>query len=332
MVLESVMGSVPEPAEVEMLLQQSPVGNENHKHYKSIVVRPPMRAFDLHVGSQGYNYEQAYLIKGYLPSESFGVLFGPSGSYKSFHAVAWAASIATGKPWNGCRSSKGAVIYVVGEGGAGVPRRIKGWEKEHNEGRPIENLFTIKHPVFVGSNGQVEALINTVKEAESRSGEKVKVIFLDTLARCFAGADENRAADMNLFIAGCDKVKAETGASVVVIHHSGKNGEAGARGSSALKAASDFEFRLSRPDGEQLYVLTHTKSKDSEEQPPTAFDMHEKFLYLDSDGDEVNTLVASIDGREPPDDPEDTGAKNLSANHEALWQAVRSRMAKGRAY
>ena len=303
-----------------------------HDEFKAepVISVEKAQEFKLHVGSEGFDTEQNYLIKDYLPAESFGILYGKSGSFKSFHAVSWAASIATGKEWNGKKSRPGAVVYVAAEGGPGIPKRIKGWENEFNNKEVIQNLLTVKHPVFVGSNDQVKTMINTIRAAERMTGQKVTAVILDTLARCFAGADENKAADMNLFIAGCDKIKANTGASIIVVHHSGKDEEKGARGSSALRAAADFEFRVDRMEGEQpTYTLTHTKSKDSEEQKRQAFELKSKFLFTDSDGDDQYTLVATGQGGEVPEAEQETKVKPLGKNKKAVLQAVRSRMAAG---
>ena len=78
------------------------------------------------------------------------------------------------------------------------------------------------------------------------------------------------------------------------------------------------------------YTLKCTKAKDSEPPLTQAFDMVPRFLRFDSDQEEVTTLVASLNGREPPEESEDADkAVTLSKNQEALWQAVRSRMASG---
>ena len=61
-----------------------------------------------------------------------------------------------------------------------------------------------------------------------------RLIILGTLARCFGGSDENAAKDMGAFIQGCDTSKAVTQTSVLIVHHSGKGQERGARGSSAF--------------------------------------------------------------------------------------------------
>ena len=51
----------------------------------------------------------------------------------------------------------------------------------------------------------------------------IKLIVLDTLARGFGGSDENAAHDMGAFIQGCDILKVKTDATILLVHHSGKD-------------------------------------------------------------------------------------------------------------
>ncbi|EMW5170080.1 MULTISPECIES: Cro/Cl family transcriptional regulator [Raoultella] len=54
-------------------------------------------------------------------------------------------------------------------------------------------------------------------------------------------------------------------------------------------------------------------------------------LYTDDDGDEVASLVVYDTPREAREiDPALVGAPKLSDNHMAVWQAIRSRTAKGK--
>ena len=73
-----------------------------------------------------------WLVNGMVEERAFGVLYGPAHSFKSFVALDWALSIATGHAWQGRPVRKGHVLYVVGEGTTGFARRIKAWLKEHD--------------------------------------------------------------------------------------------------------------------------------------------------------------------------------------------------------
>ncbi len=78
------------------------------------------------------------------------------------------------------------------------------------------------------------------------TGQPVRLIVVDTLARCFGGNDENDASDMRAFIEDCDVIKHKTVATLLVVHHSGKDDTKGARGSSAFRAALDDELNIRR--------------------------------------------------------------------------------------
>lgn len=57
------------------------------------------------------------------------------------------------------------------------------------------------------------------------TGMPVRLIILDTLARCFGNSDENTARDMGAFIQGCDAIRYHTCAAMMIVHHSGKDQE-----------------------------------------------------------------------------------------------------------
>ncbi|EOW3049252.1 AAA family ATPase, partial [Escherichia coli] len=98
------------------------------------------------IGSEGYDSQLSYVVKGVIPANSLCSTYGASGSYKSFLACSWACHVATGIPWGGRRVVHGAVMYVVGEGGIGVPRRIKAWELVNSE--QVKNLYLVNRPIF----------------------------------------------------------------------------------------------------------------------------------------------------------------------------------------
>ncbi|MBC8954500.1 propanediol utilization protein [Xenorhabdus sp. PB62.4] len=79
----------------------------------------------LSVGSEGFDAQLDYVVKGIIPAHSLCSIYGASGSYKSFLAGAWGCHIATGKAWAGKSVAQGAVLYVVGEGGIGCPGASK---------------------------------------------------------------------------------------------------------------------------------------------------------------------------------------------------------------
>jgi predicted transcriptional regulator len=86
---------------------------------------------------------------------------------------------------------------------------------------------------------------------------------VDTLARCFGGGDENTAQEMGEFIDGIESLKKATGATMMVLHHTGKQSQDGERGSSALRAAADTMIQVSKT--KTLITVKNNKQKDDEE-------------------------------------------------------------------
>lgn len=277
----------------------------------------------------GYDQEFSYLIKGWVPVGTLGMLFAPSGAFKSFLSLSWAVHIALGIDWNGQRVTKAQVLYIAGEGGVGVPRRIKALANKHNDGELIDGLYRIDHPISMTSIGELNQLITTIKGIEEQRGERFGLIIIDTLARCFGGGDENKAEDMNRFIAACDRLKATVGATVLIVHHSGVGDKERARGSSSLKAACDFEYRIERVPGEEpAFILASTKSKDDKENNPQQFSLQEVPLFIDKDGDEITSLVALNVGQEV-----EFGVNNASSrsseSEQIIYQIIRGRQQNG---
>ncbi|MBD2819643.1 AAA family ATPase [Xenorhabdus sp. 42] len=280
----------------------------------------------LSVGSAGFDAQLDYVVKGIIPAHSLCSIYGASGSYKSFLAGAWGCHIATGKAWAGKAVAQGSLLYVVGESGIGVPRRIKAWEIVN--GQTVENMYLINTPVFPASPAEVHELVIAARQVESETGMPVRLIILDTLARCFGGADENDSKDMGAFVRGCDELKAKTGASILVVHHSGKDASKGARGSSAFRTALDVEYKINR-EGKKggALVVSCTKMKDAEEPDTKAYDLRVVELFTDKEGEDITSLTL-IDRPRDPVEEEETGLiANKTDNHAALWQCIRSRTA-----
>jgi hypothetical protein len=175
-----------------------------------------------------------WLIQNFLPKASFAVLFGPPSVGKSFLALSLALAIAAGKHWLGKDVKGGPVIYIAAEGFGGLKLRISALLLHSDYDVDTECAF-LNRPINFLKVDAVQALIKPIKE----SGVQPALIIIDTLARCFVGGDENSAQEMGLFIDGAETVKRETGATVLAIHHTGKNEQRGARGSNALIGAAD---------------------------------------------------------------------------------------------
>ncbi len=241
------------------------------------------------LGSDGYDNIQNWLIKGFFAKKSFGTIYGKSGSRKSFLTIDISCAIATSSYWQNYRTQTGAVVYVAAEGQIGISRRVKAWELAHN--KKVNQLYILGQSIIISNSSARNALINAVHLLENTNGVKVELIVLDTLARNFEG-DENNSDSMGKFIRGCDLVKEATNASVLCVHHSGKDVSKGGRGSSSLNAACDFEFQVTHDSTTGLTTLSNTKQKDAEEAPDLVFNFKPIDLgIMCEDGEPITSLA-----------------------------------------
>jgi hypothetical protein len=185
-----------------------------------------------------------WLIQGVLAQKSLNMMYGPPSAGKSFLIMDLAYSIASGGPFadrHRC-DTKGKVLYVAAEGADGVRKRINVIRKVRNLGigEDSENLVKIyTGSVNLMDSDEVNAFMRQVIDKMADS-PPVCVVF-DTLAANMIG-DENNSRDGAAVISNCKRIIRKLGTSVVLVHHSGKNAELGARGWSGFKGAVDSEL------------------------------------------------------------------------------------------
>lgn len=195
----------------------------------------------------------APLVAGVLDLDTLALLYGPSGSTKTFVALDLALSVATGTWWHGHKVEAGPVLYVVAEGLGGIGARVDAWEQQRRVWTAGETYWL---PLAVN-------LLNVDAAhglAELVADYTPRLIVLDTLARCIVGGDENAAKDVGIAVDAAERLRRASGACVLLVHHSGKDQAAGARGSSALRGAVATEIEVSHADG--ITTLKQLKQRD----------------------------------------------------------------------
>lgn len=204
-----------------------------------------------------------WLVDGVLPAGGVVTMFGPPGAYKTFMALSLACSVASGSDWFGMRTVAGEAVYIAGEGASGLGRRVAAWEAAF--GVRATRLLVSPEAVDLRDSLAIARVVAQVQAMDPR------LVVVDTWARCMPGADENSAKDAGQAIASVDRIRQQTGATVVLLHHTPIAAEARERGSSSLPGATDTRIGVKR-DGERV-TLTCLKQKDAEEFSPLAFDL-----------------------------------------------------------
>lgn len=213
----------------------------------------------------------SWLVDNLIPMKSFIALYGRPGSFKSFVALYLATMIGAGKQAFDRSCTSGDVVYVICEGSAGFKLRVDALKKKYDV--LDADVYFIPAQINLRSTDQDrKKLISTIK---SRGIDPVLVV-IDTLARAFAGGNENTSEDMGAFIRQISYIQEELSASVMIVHHSGKDETRGQRGHSSLLGAVDTELeisRISKSKSDRSGVLTVTKQKDGQDNITAGFQM-----------------------------------------------------------
>jgi len=229
-----------------------------------------------------------WIIKGVIPKAELLLLYGESGSGKSFVALDMAGSIARGTDWRGLKTRQGAAVFIAAEGAGGFRKRLQAYAQHHGIDLAALPVWVIASPPSLLERPDVDEVIKSVLVCRAASGA-VSLVIIDTFASVTPGSDENGSKDAGLAIAHCREIHKATGATVMLIHHAGKNASKGARGWSGLRAAVDAEFEVSR-DGVNR-TLKITKQKDGEDGEAFGFTLLTVPVGMDGDGDVVSSCV-----------------------------------------
>lgn len=248
--------------------------------------------------------DRDYLIKDWLDRAALAMLYGPSNSGKTFVALNLANHIAKSLEWNGHKVQGGPVIYVATEGGTALQNRLVALP-----GGPSPDLFLIPETINLFASELDALAVIELAEQLSDDGQPVALIVIDTMFLAMAGGDENSNVDMGIVIDRAKMIRKETGATVLLVHHTGKDIDKGARGHSSTDGALDSQFVCEQKDGTRS--IRTKKQRDLEGGKTLPFQLESYVLGIDSDGDEKTTCYAKF--LEPV---EATGARKVKGKNQ----------------
>jgi hypothetical protein len=257
------------------------------------------------------------------------MIFGDSGTYKSFITIAMSACIATGRDFYGYPVKKGAVYYIAAEGSMGIIRRFRAWAQEN-----CVNLTNAPLYRYTGAVNLLDAagiLISALDDAVELETEFPALAVIDTWSRALTGDDSDTAAAAEgLHVLDTIRARYPT-LAIVIIHHTGHREKNRARGASLIHAAVDSEYKVEKNAAGEI-VFANTKSKESELLPPIAFKARGvniladdgRFL-LNEDGEiETSAVLEAVDYTPP--------VEGLGGNQEKILEILQRQDDKNLTY
>ncbi len=221
--------------------------------------------FDLVLAADVKPVDVQWLVHEMMPAKGMCVLYGPPGTYKSFVALYLSMKIATGQEAFGHRTAQGNSVYVMAEGGSGLPQRIAAYKARHGMPDDTPLRFLRSSLDLRGSAADADKLIRSIHALDFAPN----IITIDTLGRAFGGGDENSSKDFGAFMAQVQRIIEEFDCVVLLLHHSGKDIDRGMRGHSSLLGWIDGEYEVSKLSNDEspdrIGQLVVKKVRDGED-------------------------------------------------------------------
>jgi phage/plasmid primase-like uncharacterized protein len=238
-----------------------------------------------------------WLVKHWVQDNALIMVHGPSGCGKTFTVLDWCMRIASGMDeWCGERVREGNVIYLAGEGHQGLRGRAAAWKQRYNPDHV--NMAISRGGTDLNTPEGLHKTISAIREINANPA----IIVVDTLHR-FLDGDENSAQDTKTMLDACAILMSEFDCSVLLVHHTGVNPEAQARGrgSSAWKGALDIEISVEKKAKEPIIKIIQRKNKDAELSPDKTLELETVSIegWYDEDGEQVTSAVVVESGALP---------------------------------
>ena len=200
-----------------------------------------------------------------LPSGEISVLYGFTGTYKSFVAIHWAFQVAR----------YGPIVYVCGEDHAGVAVRVEGYARACGLGGAWKNFKLVKRGLAM-LDPQRKELEQLVEELEARNRLPALIVFDTMSANFFGRSGATTSADENVrgFLTNCRWLSHRCGgASTLVVAHTTKDGSTFAGSQVLMNDAACF-MKAKKTERRDLHAtVTVEKQKNSPPRAPLHYEL-----------------------------------------------------------
>lgn len=258
----------------------------------------------------------AWMVKPIVTKKCLFCIFADPAGLKTFLAIDLGISVASGKNFLNTYDvlTTGPVFYIAGEGFNGIPARLRAVLLDNKLNPASIPFYMSKRAAGFLDKRSAESVHEAVEQLSEQHGNPVLII-VDTVSRNFGPGDENFTSDMSAFVTAMDDLKDKFDCAVLLVHHSGLADKGRGRGSSVLRAALDFEYKIARvQQGSDIRKVTCTKAKDTE--PPASFSFMPREVFLEwqdpETGEDLYSIVLDVTDTPQTAGPKLTGARRVA--------------------
>jgi hypothetical protein len=220
------------------------------------------------------------LIEGMIVDRENVAIVGPPKAGKSFLALEIALSVAAGQAVaeRNAVIRPGPVVYLSGEGHAGMKHRVEAWRKargmSQEEFDALPFYYNRGVPFAAEGVDECQAFIDEIR---ATAGQPVLVI-IDTMARSLGELDENGSASATQYLNMTEGLRAGLDCTTMTIAHaSNKEGASlDFRGSSGFSAGFDSAWTLDKCEANGTVAMQgkYFKEHDVDTRGPYYFRLH----------------------------------------------------------
>jgi hypothetical protein len=198
-----------------------------------------------------------WLVHKIFAPGSVVLLYGKPGTKKTYSMMHLQACLAPGRDFHGFATRQANSLLLDQESGH---LRIQQRMRECLNGVGGDKTALIYWLTMKGYKLSNPA--HVTKIIEHCRKHHIKILIVDSLSKHSVG-DENSAGEMAKEMEGARRIATETGAVVILIHHSKKEGEE-FRGSSAIEGSVDVMIRVESEQGSPFIHFKMEKNRDGE--------------------------------------------------------------------
>lgn len=211
-----------------------------------------------------------YLVKPLVPESGISLLYAERGAGKTFMALSLACAAASGFDFLNFQVSKPCeVLYVDAEmDSREIQDRLFKLERGFAKDGKIVNRDNLRLFLCGMQDGQAMPNLATPEgqAALEREIGNSKLIILDNIFSLYKGVGKENESDTWSEYNSWSVSQRNKGRSILWIHHTGKDKNRGARGSSAIESVLNYSLALTVPDGHKADVglevdAEYTKSR-----------------------------------------------------------------------
>ena len=194
-------------------------------------------------------FEQTWTVKEVIPENQTTILFGDEDSYKTFIAINLAVQIQNGLQ-EVAETKQTGVLYLCLENQIGLWERINA----------IQSLYPNAEAIRINPEKfDILSEEDVIEVTAYCRKYQIGFLVIDTISQAIHEGDESNAST-GRNIRNAFTIFNANMITVLAVHHTGKNGSAGARGSSIITYDSPSRLRIKKLKDNKGYLLVD-KSK-----------------------------------------------------------------------